>query len=124
VGLLLCLAGLPLAACDISEACTLNIVPGVEVEVRDRITGQFLTTPPRGVVREGTYQDSLKVSGFTEDVPPRVRTLMGAQERAGRYVVQIEADGYLPWDTVGVRVGEDDCHVRTATFTAALDSAP
>jgi hypothetical protein len=49
---------------------------------------------------------------------------MGAQERAGRYVVQIEADGYLPWDTVGVRVGEDDCHVRTATFTAALDSAP
>jgi hypothetical protein len=118
--LLLCCAGLPLAACDIAEGCTLNIAAGVEVEVRDRTTDQFLTTPPRGVVREGTFQDSLEVSGFTEDVPPRVRTLIGAEERTGRYVVHIEAEGYLPWDTVGVRVGRDDCHVQTARFTAAL----
>jgi hypothetical protein len=122
--LLLCCAGLPLAACDIGETCTLNIVPGVEVLVRDRTTDQFLTTTPRGVVREGTFQDSLEVSGFTEDVPPRVRTLMGAEERTGRYVVHIEAEAYLPWDTVGVRVGRDDCHVHTARFTAFLDPLP
>jgi hypothetical protein len=124
VGLLLCLSGVPLAACHITEGCTLNIVAGVEVEVRDRTTDQFLTTPPRGVVREGSFQDSLEVSSITEDVPPRVRMLMGAEERAGRYVVHIEAEGYLPWDTVGVRVGRDDCHVRTARFTAALDPLP
>ena len=116
----LCLALLTLAACDISEGCTLNIAAGVEVEVHDRTTEQFLTTPPHGVVREGTFQDSLEVSGVTEDVPPRVRTLSGAEERTGRYVVHIEAEGYLPWDTVGVRVGRDDCHVHTAEFTAAL----
>ena len=119
--LLLCCAGLPLAACDIlSEGCTLNIAAGVEVEVHDRTTDQFLASPPRGVVREGSFQDSLEVSGFTEDVPPRVRTLIGAEERTGRYVVHIEAEGYVPWDTVGVRVGRDDCHVHTARFTAAL----
>lgn len=118
-----CVLSLPVLGCDVG-ACTLNIVPAVEVDVKDGVTSEFLTTTPRGVVREGTFEDSLEVSGYTTDVPPRVRTLIGADERPGRYVVQIEADGYLPWDTAGVRVSEDDCHVRTATFTAALDPAP
>jgi hypothetical protein len=112
-----------LAACD-DGGCTLNIVPGVVVEVRDGVTSQFLTTTPRGVARQGTFVDSLEVSEFTDDVPPRVATLTGADERAGIYVVQIEADGYLPWDTTGVRVTEDDCHVRTVRFTADLEPVP
>jgi hypothetical protein len=119
-----CLLAAALAACDGWGGCTLNIVPGVVVEVRDGVTGQFLTTTPRGVVRQGTFVDSLEVSGFTDDVPPRVATLAGADERAGIYVVQIEADGYLPWDTTGVRVTEDDCHVRTVHFTADLNPLP
>jgi hypothetical protein len=61
---------------------------------------------------------------FTADVPPRVITLAGAHERAGIYSVQLEAVGYEPWDTAGVRVTEDECHVRTARFTAALEPAP
>lgn len=113
----------PLSGCD-AGACTLNIEPGVEIAVRDGVSGEYLTVSPRGVVREGTYEDSLEVSGFTDDVPPRVRTLMGAQERPGRYVVQIAADGYLPWDTAGVRVNEGDCHVQTARFSAELEPGP
>jgi hypothetical protein len=112
------------AACSEPGACLLNIEPGVEVEVRDRLTNDFLLTTPRGVVREGDFQDSLRVGGTTFENPPRVVTLMGADERSGRYVVQIEADGYLPWDTAGVQAGEGDCHVRTARFSAALDPAP
>ena len=38
------------------RACTLNIEPGVEVELRDRPTDEYLTVTPRGVVREGTFQ--------------------------------------------------------------------
>lgn len=121
--LLLYLPVLPLAGCDVG-ACTLNIVPGVEVEVKDRLTSEYLTTAPRGVVREGTYQDSLREAGYTLDVPPRTISLIGADERPGRYVVQIEAEGYQPWDTAGVRVNEGDCHVQTARFTAAMDPAP
>jgi hypothetical protein len=104
--------------------CTLSIEPGVEVEVRDQTTDQFLSATPRGVVREGTYQDSLIVSGFTTDVPPRIMTLIAAGERAGTYTMHLEADGYQPWDTAGIRVRDGDCHVRTARFTAALNPAP
>jgi hypothetical protein len=112
-----------MGACMDAGICTLSIEPAVEVEVRDQTTDQFLSTAPRGVVREGAYQDSLTVSGFTSDVPPRVRTLIAAGERAGTYTVHLEADGYQPWDTARVRVGEGDCHVHTARFTAALNPA-
>ena len=117
-------AGALLPALMGCEPCTLSIEPGVEVEVRDRVTQDFIAATPRGVAREGAFQDSLEVSGFTTDAPPRVTRLMGAQERPGRYVVQVEADGYLPWDTAGVRVEEGECSVRTARFTAALEPAP
>jgi uncharacterized lipoprotein YajG len=121
--LLLLLVVLALAGCDMG-ACTLNIVPAVEVEVRDRVTNQYLAVTPRGVAREGSYADSLRDGGQTLDVPPRTIFLIGADERPGRYVVAVAADGYEPWDTAGVQAHEDDCHVRTARFTAALQPAP
>ena len=111
-------------ACSESFFCTDDIRPAVEVEVRDRVTHDFLSITPRGVVREGTFQDSLRVGGTTGENPPRVTRLLGADERTGRYVVQVEADGYQPWDTAGIRVTADECHVRTARFTAALEAVP
>jgi len=113
-----------LAACQDPEACALNVVPGVEVEVRDGVTGELLTTAPRGVAREGAFQDSLRVGSTTLELPPRVMTLIGADERTGRYVVQVEADGYQAWDTAGIQVTAGECHVQTVRFTAALDPAP
>ncbi len=112
------------AACQDPGACTLNIVPGVEVEVRNRVTDDFLLTTPRGVVQEGNLEDSLRVGATTFENPPRVVSLIGADERSGRYVVQIEADGYQPWDTAGVEVTADECHVRTERFTATLEPVP
>jgi hypothetical protein len=113
-----------LAACQDPAACTLNVLPAVEVEVRDRVTNDFLSIAPRGVLREGSFQDSLRVGATTLENPPRVVTLVGADERTGQYVVQIEADGYQPWDTAGVQVTADECHVNTERFTAALNSEP
>jgi hypothetical protein len=108
----------PLAGCGF-ETCTLSVEPGIRVEVRDRTTNEFLAATPRGVAREGTFQDSLEVSGFSTDVPPRVATLDG-NVGTGRYTLHLAADGYQPWDTAGVRVTEGDCGVRTTSFTAAL----
>jgi hypothetical protein len=76
------------------------------------------------VAREGGFEDSLRVSNRTIDDPPRVLTMIGADERAGTYVVQVEAEGYQPWDTSGIRAVRDGCHVQTVTLTAALDPAP
>lgn len=114
-----CLVAAPLlGACQL---CTLSIDPAVEVEVRDRTTNQFLFVTPRGLVREGAYQDSLTVNSVTTDVPPRVRSLTAAGERPGTYSAHLEADGYQPWDTARVRAGEGGCHVQTVRFTAALN---
>jgi hypothetical protein len=123
--LLPCLAALTLASCtEYGGTCTLSVEPGVEVEVRDRATQEPLATTPRGIAREGAYQDSLQVWGMTADVPQRVTRLAGASERAGTYSVHLEAEGYAPWDTSGVRVTEGDCGVRTARFAAAMISNP
>jgi hypothetical protein len=116
-----CLVVAPLlGACQL---CTLSIEPAIEVEVRDRTTNQFLSVVPRGLVREGAYQDSLTANSITADAPPRVRSLTAAGERAGTYSVHLEADGYQPWDTARVRAGEGGCHVQTVRFTAALNPA-
>ncbi|MDQ3223163.1 MAG: hypothetical protein M3Q75_06800, partial [Gemmatimonadota bacterium] len=93
-------------------------------EPERRVTNDFLTTTPRGVVREATFQDSLRIGSTTFENPPRVVSLVGADERTGRYVVQVKADGYQPWDTAGIQVTADACHVQTVRFTAALEPAP
>lgn len=121
--LLFCLAVLTMAGCDIGGGCTLGVEPGLRVEVRDRTTGGYITSTPRGVAREGTYQDSLEVSGFSADVPPRVATLDGWVP-VGRYTVHLASEGYQPWDTAAVQVREGDCGLETASFTATLDPLP
>jgi len=114
-----------LTACqDPGVVCTADIRPAVEVEVRDAVSGEHLSVTPRGVARDGAFEDSLRVGSTTLSIPPLIVTMVGADERAGTYLVQLEAEGYQPWDTSGVVVTGDECHVRTATFTAALDPVP
>jgi hypothetical protein len=50
-------------------------------------------------VRDGTFEDSLRVGSTTLSIPPLIVTMVGADERAGTYVLQLEAEGYQPWDT-------------------------
>lgn len=120
--LLLCLLAAPLTACQDPEVgCTLNILPAVEVEVRDAVSGEHLAVTPRGIARDGAFQDSLRVGSTTLSIPPLVVTMVGADERAGTYLVQLEAEGYQPWDTSGVVVTGDECHVRTVSFAADLE---
>jgi hypothetical protein len=117
---------LPLAAagllmgCSDPAACTANIERAVEVEVREAGTDQYLADVTRGVVRDGSYSDSLRVVGYI-GTDPALPTLLGAaDERPGTYQVHLEAEGYGDWDTTGVRAGFDGCHVTTARFTARL----
>ena len=105
-------------SCD--DGCTLELRWGIAAEVRDAATGGLLASLPRGVARDGIYEDSLHAPGD----PSSPAALVGAEERPGTYQVQIEALGYAPWDTAGIKVGHDGCHVETASFTARLTAAP
>jgi hypothetical protein len=107
-------------ACSDPGACTLDILPAVVVEVRDASNDMFIAGLVRGVVTDGAFEDSLRVIGTLVTDPSVATTLGGADERAGRYAVHLEGPGYEAWDTAGVEVTRDACHVRTATFTARL----
>jgi hypothetical protein len=107
-------------ACSEPGACTLNILPAVAVEVRDASTDAFIAGLVRGVVTDGAFEDSLRVIGSLDTDPEVPTTLGGADERAGTYAVHLEGEAYEAWDTAGVRVTRDACHVRTAAFTARL----
>jgi len=110
-------------ACSDPGACLLNVVPAVEVEVRDASTDEFIASIVRGILRDGAFADSLRVVASLGTDPALATTLGGADERPGTYEVHLEGSGYEPWDTTNVRVTRDDCHVHTATFTARLTPA-
>ena len=118
------LVTLPLSACSTEPNCTQEVRPAIEVTVEDALTGSYLAVVPRGVVRDGSFQDSLRVWSTTSESPSRVVTMAAADERRGVYSVQLEAEGYQPWDTAQVQVSRNECHVETATFTANLEPLP
>jgi hypothetical protein len=83
-----------LASCSTEPTCTQDIRPAVEARKLDAETQAYLTVTPRGVARDGSYEDSLVASGTTPETPPRVVTMTAADERRGVYDVFVEAEGY------------------------------
>lgn len=111
-------------ACSEPVVCTDESVPAVEVEVRDRTSDELIRDEARGIVEDGAFQDSLQVFWRFEPPPITPISYTAAHERPGTYTVHIEVPAYQAWDTSGVAVTRNECHVQTARFTAALDPAP
>jgi len=102
------------------QVCPASINPGIVVEVRDARTGSFIALGARGVVREGTYVDSLKPYAFSSSDPSSVTSLQAALGRAGTYSVEVEHDGYQRWTISGIRVQKQTCGIRTVRLRASL----
>jgi hypothetical protein len=91
--------------------CTALYAYGLTVTTLDATTGDSLTVTPTGIARDGAYSDTMQVLG---------NRLMGAGERAGTYDITVTAPGYAQWDTTGITVTADECHVRGVGVTARL----
>ena len=115
---------LSLWGCSDPDVCTEEVRRAVEVEVRDAESDGYIADLTRGVVRDGAFEDSLRLVGWIGGDPALGTVLGGADERPGIYSVSLEAEGWKPWDTSGVVVASDACHVSTATLTARLQRAP
>jgi hypothetical protein len=114
-----------IAACsDPSPICTADSRPAIEVEVRDRENNQFIPVLARGVVQDGVFQDSVQLWSMTGDDPPVPVSYAAAFERRGVYTVHLQVAGYYPWDTSGIAVSRDECHVRTVNLSVALQQRP
>jgi hypothetical protein len=110
--------------CSDPEACTAEARRAVEVEPHDGLSDEFIAVAARGVVRDGPFEDSLRVVRYIGSDPALPVALGAAEERPGTYAVHLQADGYVPWDTTGVQVASDGCHVRTAVLSPRLHRAP
>ena len=115
---------LALAGCDAfgpPDACSLELRPGIVVEIRDAATNAFIAQQATAIVTEGSFRDSLRLHGSTRVGDSVVRTTKsGVSERAGTYTLEITAPGYARWVRTGIQVREDECHVRTANLVARL----
>jgi hypothetical protein len=100
-----------------AESCSASVEPAVVVEIRDARTQLPLAASARGVVRDGTYVDSLRPhsGGGT---PFILISRFAAFERRGTYSVKVEAPRYRTWTLGGVVVIADQCHVRTRHLRA------
>ena len=81
------LASLPAAvgmcgACSDPDACTAEARLAIEVEPHDAISDEFIAVASRGLVREDTYEDSLRVVRYVGS-DPALPVPLGAAEDTG-----------------------------------------
>lgn len=116
-------AAVPGLACnDLPVMCTAIAVPGIQVDVRDSVTGLPATDGALGIARDGPYVDTLETLPTAGPLPSP--TMLGAWERRGTYDVTITKANYLTWSATGVHVTGDACHVTTLTLDANLQPGP
>ena len=113
-----------IAACGspTSVICPGISAPAIAVEVLDSVTLRPAAGGAEGWVRDGSYEDSLVVIGWTgpEITPFTAIQMAGAYDRPGTYTVEISRPGYAQWRREGVRAGEGSCGVETVELTAKL----
>ena len=115
--LVVLLVTLALSGCSEWGGCTTSVEPGVIVEIRDAVGGTPIAATASGSVRDGSFQDSLRLYDGA-------LTRAGADEREGTYTVRVLHTGYVTWERTGVRVQDAGCHVDTVTLQAELQRTP
>jgi hypothetical protein len=108
-----------LSGCGLLDpvACTQEARPGISLVVMDSVTGGPVTAADVMVIAsDGAVADTVR--GPHIPAPPLAAGL--AYERAGTYRVEARATGYTTWARSGVRVTEDECHVRTVQLAARM----
>ena len=99
--------------------CTLSIEPGVQILLKESGTEAAITQGyPKTEIRSGNYVDTLWYR-----VNPNMTSpieLSGAFNRAGKYSVSIELEGYEKWTKENVNVPQGECGAITQNITAFL----
>ncbi|MDP9177076.1 MAG: carboxypeptidase-like regulatory domain-containing protein [Gemmatimonadota bacterium] len=97
--------------------CTEIAIPGINVLVRDSVSGAFGSNGATATAVDGAYSDT---NGFPATHTQPENPIALAYEREGTYAVTVTKTGYKAWTASGVRVTRDRCHVRTVTLNARL----
>ena len=108
----------------VDATCTGVIVPGIIVEIRDAADGKAIADLAAGIVQDGAFTDSLRPAESSSSQLADLYSRQSAFERPGTYAVHVERAGYSSWDTAGIVVTKEVCHVSTVRLNAALSRTP
>jgi len=101
---------------DQGVACTLELRPGIAIEVLDA-AGAAASCGAQAVITASGYSETARNPSVPCDDTLR---LSGAFERAGTYNVTVSKPGFQPVVFSNVVVTADVCHVVTVNLTAQL----
>jgi hypothetical protein len=100
------------------KSCTTEYRFGLGVQLQDSITGQFIASGARLILRDGEYVDTVQAPANRPDVDSLA--IPAAGERPGVYTLTVQKPGYREWTRFRVRVTADRCHVQPVRVTARL----
>jgi hypothetical protein len=111
---------------DVSGACTLEIRPGIVLEIRESTTGIPAACGATVTVRDDEFKEIQTLEPcdpLNPPVPDRLFALQMrfARERPGEYDIEIQKQGFRSWRLEDVRVAAGQCHVQTVTVRAFLE---
>ncbi len=98
--------------------CTAIFAYGLNVQVRDSVTGLGAASGASLVVLDGSFKDSVAFPANRPDLDNM--SLSSAGERAGTYNISVRKSGYAVWSKSSVVVTSDVCHVKPVLVTALL----
>ena len=101
-------------------ACTENLAYGLNLQVRDSVTGVPTGRQATVVAQDGQYTETLQFLGAL--VATDSLSFFGAAERAGTYLITVTKAGYRAWTRSGVTVLADVCHVHGVTVEVRLQA--
>ena len=102
-------------------ACTLEVRPGIVLEIRDAGTGAAAAHGAYAEATDGLYSSPLETVEWESDDPASAYLMEGAYERPAVYTVTVTRSGYRPWVATYVHVVGFSCHVRTVKLKAHLE---
>lgn len=95
--------------------CTMEARAGLNIIVKDVLTGEFLSEGVTVIAQEGDYSETLQL--LTWD---NTAVFLGAWERKGTYDVTVTKDGYQTFTSAPITVTADICHVIPVEFTVEM----
>ncbi len=101
-----------------ATGCSGDPVYGLAVTVQNAATGAPITDTAAVVIKDGAYVESYNSLGAAG--LPTSGTIHAASERAGTYSITIRKTAFAPYDTAGIVVTKNACHVIPVQVLAKL----
>jgi hypothetical protein len=103
--------------CDDNDdvICTTEAKAGLNIIVKDALSGEILSEGVTVIAQEGDYSETLQLLTWDNSA-----VFLGAWERKGTYDVIVTKDGYQTFTSAPITVTADICHVIPVEFTVEM----